>query len=59
MKLPRLGHASAGDLGRLGDEDLMARVSDGDAAAFSVGYDRHGTVAYSLAYRMCVSRQAA
>lgn len=31
----------------------MARVADGDAAAFGVVYDRHGTVAYSLAYRMC------
>lgn len=41
------------DRSRLADEDLMALVADGDSAAFGVVYDRHGTVAYSLAYRMC------
>ena len=49
MKLLRRG----ADHSRLADEDLMARVADGDSAAFAVVYDRHGTVAYSLAYRMC------
>jgi RNA polymerase sigma-70 factor (ECF subfamily) len=31
----------------------MARVRDGDARAFEVIFDRHSTVAFSLAYRMC------
>ncbi|MFL5844953.1 MAG: RNA polymerase sigma factor [Solirubrobacteraceae bacterium] len=37
----------------------MARVCDGDSAAFEVIYDRHSSVAYSLAYRMCGRRAAA
>jgi RNA polymerase sigma-70 factor, ECF subfamily len=37
----------------LADEDLMARAGRGDAKAFGLIYDRHGTAAYSLAYRMC------
>jgi RNA polymerase sigma-70 factor (ECF subfamily) len=37
----------------------MARVTEGDSAAFAVIYDRHGGVAYSLAYRMCGRAQAA
>ena len=59
MKLPRLGSGRASDHARLADEDLMARVTDGDSAAFAVIYDRHGGVAYSLAYRMCGRSQAA
>jgi RNA polymerase sigma-70 factor (ECF subfamily) len=37
----------------LADEDLMALVRDGEARAFEVIFDRHSTVAFSLAYRMC------
>ncbi len=37
----------------LADEELMVRAGRGDAAAFSVIYDRHSSAAYSLAYRMC------
>ncbi len=37
----------------------MSLVAGGDAAAFAVLYDRHGRVAYSLAYRMMGERQAA
>ena len=43
----------------LADEDLMALVEGGDAAAFAGLYDRHGRAAYSLAYRMAGERQAA
>ncbi|MEO6496233.1 MAG: sigma-70 family RNA polymerase sigma factor [Solirubrobacteraceae bacterium] len=59
MKFPRLGSGRSGDHARLADEDLMARVREGDSAAFEVIYDRHGGVAYSLAYRMCGRKQAA
>jgi len=37
----------------------MERVRDGDAGAFEVVFDRHGGVAFSLAYRMCGSRARA
>ena len=37
----------------------MQRAGRGDATAFSVIYDRHGTAAYSLAYRMCGRKGAA
>ena len=37
----------------------MARVADGDPAAFGVIYDRHSTAAYSLAYRIAGRRGAA
>ena len=57
MKLGRLSRGS--DLRRLGDDDLMVRVSSGDAAAFALVYERHGTVAYSLAHRMCGRQSAA
>jgi RNA polymerase sigma-70 factor (ECF subfamily) len=57
MKLGRLSRNA--DLRRLGDEDLMARVREGDAAAFALVYERHGTVAYSLAHRMCGRQSAA
>ena len=46
-------------LRRLADEDLMDLVRGGDSNAFSVIYDRHSTVAYSLAYRMVGRRGAA
>jgi len=47
------------DLGLLADEDLMARVYDGDTRAFAVVFDRHAGVAFSLAYRMCGRRALA
>ena len=43
---------------RLADEELMPLIGEKDAAAFEVFYDRHGGVAYSLAYRI-VGEQAA
>ena len=44
---------------RLADEDLMPLVADRDPEAFEVFYDRHGGAAYSLAYRIVGSPQAA
>src|SRR6266511_6317834 len=43
----------------LADEDLMQLVRRGDAAAFEMVYDRHATAAFSLAYRMTGTRNAA
>ncbi len=47
------------DIQRLGDEELMALVADGEAHALEAVYDRHGPVAYSLAYRIVGDRTAA
>jgi RNA polymerase sigma-70 factor, ECF subfamily len=47
------------DLRLLADEDLMQLVNDGEAQAFEVIFDRHGSVAFSLAYRMCGRRAMA
>lgn len=47
------------NLRRLADEDLMELVHEGDARAFEVVFDRHGSAAFSLAYRMCGSRARA
>ncbi len=44
---------------RLADEELMPLIGDKDADAFEVFYDRHGGVAYSLAYRIVGERGAA
>jgi RNA polymerase sigma-70 factor (ECF subfamily) len=44
---------------RLADEELMPRIGDKDPNAFEVFYDRHGGVAYSLAYRIVGERGAA
>lgn len=44
---------------RLADEELMPLVGAKDPEAFEVLYDRHGGVAYSLAYRMVGERAAA
>jgi RNA polymerase sigma-70 factor, ECF subfamily len=46
-------------LSRLADEELMRLVGRKDAAAFELFYDRHGAVAYSLAYRIVGDRAAA
>lgn len=37
----------------LPDEDLMPLIRSGEARAFEVMFDRHATVAYSLARRIC------
>src|ERR1700745_2762004 len=47
------------DLSSLGDEELLALMQRGEARAFEQVYDRHANVAFSLAYRMCGSRNAA
>ncbi len=56
---PHRVHLSRARLLELADEDLMARVRDGEMAAFEVIYDRHSGVAYSLAYRICGTRTGA
>ena len=53
-------HSKRSDDPRLiADEDLMARVYDGDVGAFEVIFDRHSVAAFSLAYRMCGRRAMA
>jgi RNA polymerase sigma-70 factor (ECF subfamily) len=47
------------DLRDLADEDLMQVIQKGDARAFEVLYDRHSSVAFSLAYRMAGTQNAA
>lgn len=44
---------------RLADEELMPWIAKKDPEAFEVFYDRHGGVAYSLAYRILGDRTAA
>jgi RNA polymerase sigma-70 factor, ECF subfamily len=44
---------------RLADEELMPLIGQQDADAFEVLYDRHGGIAYSLAYRIVGERGAA
>jgi RNA polymerase sigma-70 factor (ECF subfamily) len=44
---------------RLADEELMPRIGKKDPEAFAVFYDRHGGVAFSLAYRIVGDRAAA
>ncbi len=44
---------------RLADEELMPLVGAKDPEAFGVLYDRHGGVAFSLAYRIVGERGAA
>jgi RNA polymerase sigma-70 factor (ECF subfamily) len=44
---------------RLADEELMPLIGEKDPEAFEVFYDRHGGVAYSLAYRIVGDRGAA
>jgi RNA polymerase sigma-70 factor (ECF subfamily) len=41
------------------DEDLIGLVDVGDAEALAALYDRHGRMAYSLAYRMMGEKQEA
>jgi RNA polymerase sigma-70 factor, ECF subfamily len=49
----------AGKAERLADEELMPLIGEKDPDAFEVFYDRHGGVAYSLAYRIVGERGAA
>jgi RNA polymerase sigma-70 factor (ECF subfamily) len=44
---------------RLADEELMPLIGEKDPEAFAVFYDRHGGVAYSLAYRIVGEQGAA
>jgi RNA polymerase sigma-70 factor, ECF subfamily len=44
---------------RLADEELMPWIAAKDPEAFEVFYDRHGGVAYSLAYRILGDRNGA
>jgi RNA polymerase sigma-70 factor, ECF subfamily len=44
---------------RLADEELMPLIGAKDPEAFEVFYDRHGGVAYSLAYRIVGEKGAA
>jgi RNA polymerase sigma-70 factor, ECF subfamily len=44
---------------RLADEELMPLIGEKDPEAFEVFYDRHGGVAYSLAYRIVGERAGA
>ncbi|MDX6594713.1 MAG: hypothetical protein QOI72_95 [Solirubrobacterales bacterium] len=44
---------------RLADEELMPLIGKKDPEAFEVFYDRHGGVAYSLAYRIVGEKGAA
>jgi RNA polymerase sigma-70 factor, ECF subfamily len=41
------------DVRSLADEELMELVQQGEVRAFEVIFDRHASVAFSLAYRMC------
>ncbi len=61
MAIQRRSHvrSRATGLRELGDEDLMQLVAGGDARAFEVIYERHSTVVFSLAYRICGVRVAA
>jgi RNA polymerase sigma-70 factor (ECF subfamily) len=52
-------NAEHDDLRALADEDLMLLVRRGEARAFELVYDRHSGPAFSLAYRILGSRNAA
>ena len=54
-----VGRRSGEDRARLADEDLLFRVARGDERSFEVLYDRHGKVAWSLAFRLLGDREAA
>ena len=54
-----VGRRSGEDRARLADEDLVVQVAQGDERSFEVLYDRHGKVAWSLAFRLLGEREAA
>jgi RNA polymerase sigma-70 factor (ECF subfamily) len=43
----------------LADEELISLITESDAQAFAILYDRHARAAYSLAYRMMGNKHAA
>ena len=49
----------ANDIRDLADEEVMQLVQDGNPRAFELLYDRHGSAAFSLAYRMVGNRVTA
>jgi RNA polymerase sigma-70 factor (ECF subfamily) len=51
--------AATRQLATLADEELIQLMRRGDARAFEVIYDRHCAAAFSLAYRMVGTRNAA
>jgi RNA polymerase sigma-70 factor (ECF subfamily) len=55
----RSAEAASAILRTLGDEELMELVTERDAAAFAVIYERHADAAFSLAARMCSTRALA
>ena len=54
-----IGRRHNQDRTRLADEDLLLHAAAGDDRAFELLYDRHGTVAWSLAFRLLGERGAA
>ena len=56
MHLARTGGPRR-DLQARTDAELMQRVSERDAQAFEVIFDRYANVAFSLAYRICSNRR--
>jgi len=54
-----VGRRSGEDRARLADEDLLVQIAGGDERSFEVMYDRHGKVAWSLAFRLLGDREAA
>lgn len=54
-----VGRRSGEDRSRLADEDLVVRVARSDERSFEVLYDRHGKIAWSLAFRLLGEREAA
>jgi RNA polymerase sigma-70 factor, ECF subfamily len=54
-----VGRRNGEDHARLADEDLVVQVAGGDERSFEVLYDRHGKVAWSLAFRLLGEREAA
>jgi RNA polymerase sigma-70 factor, ECF subfamily len=57
FRSPRL--TREGQLRDLADEDLMQLVREGEARAFEIVFDRHGSASFSLAYRVCGRRAMA
>jgi RNA polymerase sigma-70 factor (ECF subfamily) len=58
-RIARLNALGAPRLRGLADEELMVRLSRGDADAFDLIYERHADAAFSLAYRISGSRAVA
>jgi RNA polymerase sigma-70 factor, ECF subfamily len=57
--MARFRRNAAKQIEALADEELMAKVAEGDPIAFGAVYDRHSTAAYSLAYRIAGRRSTA